>query len=176
METSELTLLDLQNFFEKLKGHVRSELEKYVDGEAKEIKDKDKAATYITNKVFNNMMGNEPIGELQIDKPKTDESKKVRIIKNKYSTIQNREVIKALFIGRTLIGKYKGKTYEVVVRNEVKFIYNGEIYSSLSAAGTRITGQSCDGWEFFKLCLNSEEGLRTLSYHRAKFLSTQNKS
>ncbi len=174
METSELTLLDLQNFFEKLKGHVRSEVEKYIDKRVEEVKDE--AVTYIINKVLNNMVDNEPIGELQIDKPKTDESKKVRIIKNKYSTIQNREVIKALFIGRTLIGKYKGKTYEVVVRNEVKFIYNGEIYSSLSAAGTRITGQSCDGWEFFKLCLNPEEGLRTLSYHRAKFLSTQNKS
>ncbi|MFP3025438.1 MAG: hypothetical protein ACEY3L_04015, partial [Wolbachia sp.] len=48
METSELTLLDLQNFLDNLKGYVRSEVEKYVDEEAKEIKDK--AATYITNK------------------------------------------------------------------------------------------------------------------------------
>ncbi|MDE5062072.1 DUF2924 domain-containing protein [Wolbachia endosymbiont of Drosophila tsacasi] len=174
METSELTLLDLQNFFEKLKGHVRSEVEKYVDKKIEEIKDE--AATHVINKMLNNMVGNEPIGELQIDKPKTDESKKVRIIKNKYSTIQNREVIKALFIGRTLIEIYKSKTYEVIVRNEVKFIYNGEIYSSLSAAGTRITGQSCDGWEFFKLRLNPEEGLRTLSYHRKKFFSDKNGS
>ncbi|MEY2393569.1 hypothetical protein [Wolbachia endosymbiont of Tettigetta isshikii] len=38
METSELTLLDLQNFLDSLKGHVRSEVEKYVDKRAEEVK------------------------------------------------------------------------------------------------------------------------------------------
>ncbi|OAM01675.1 DUF2924 domain-containing protein [Wolbachia endosymbiont of Dactylopius coccus] len=157
METSELTLLDLQDFFEKLKGHVRSEVEKYVDEEAKEIKDKDKAATYITNKVLNNMVGNKP---------------------NRCSRTQNEEVIKALFIGKTLIGerKRRGERYEVVVSNEGKFIYNGKKYNAPSTVSEEITGKSSDGWEFFKVCLDSEEGLRKLSYHRKKFFLDKNRS
>ncbi|WCR58053.1 DUF2924 domain-containing protein [Wolbachia endosymbiont of Ctenocephalides felis wCfeJ] len=119
METPELTLLDLQNFLDSLKKHVRSEVEKYVDKRAEEVKNE--VVTYIMYKVLNNMVNNKPMGEFQTDQPK-----KVKIIKNKYSTIQNREVVKALFIGRTLIGKYKGKTYEVIVSNEGKFIYNGK--------------------------------------------------
>ncbi|WCR58054.1 hypothetical protein [Wolbachia endosymbiont of Ctenocephalides felis wCfeJ] len=43
-----------------------------------------------------------------------------------------------------------------------------------STVGEEITGKNCDGWEFFKVCLNPEEGPRKLSYHRAKFLSAQN--
>ncbi|MDM8335197.1 DUF2924 domain-containing protein [Wolbachia pipientis] len=171
METSELTLLDLQDFFERLKVHVRSEVEKYVNKRAEEVKNE--TVIYIINKVLNNMLGIKPLSEREIDQPKTGKLKKVRLIKNKYSITHNQEVIKALFVGKTLIGKYKGKTYEVVVNNEVGFIYNGKIYSSLSAAGTWITGKNCDGWGFFKVCLNPEEGLKTLSYHPTKFLSAQ---
>ncbi|WP_410541748.1 DUF2924 domain-containing protein [Wolbachia endosymbiont (group A) of Agelastica alni] len=89
---------------------------------------------------------------------------------------QNQKVIKALFIGRTLVGEYKKKMYEVTVSNEGKFIYNGEECSAPSTAGTRITGKSCNGWDFFKVCLDPKEKLRTLSYHRSKFLSAKNRS
>ncbi|MCA4775322.1 DUF2924 domain-containing protein [Wolbachia endosymbiont of Mansonella ozzardi] len=74
-------------------------------------------------------------------------------------------------MGKILIGKYKGKTYEVAIINKGKFIYNGKEYDPPSAACTGITGKSCNGWDFFKVCLNPEEGLRTLSYHYTKFLS-----
>ncbi|WP_353282302.1 DUF2924 domain-containing protein [Wolbachia endosymbiont (group A) of Myopa testacea] len=168
METSELTLLDLQDLLESLKRHVRSEVEKYLDKRVEEVKDE--AVTYIINKVLNNMVGNEPLNELKIDKPK-------EIVQvDDDGLTQNQKVIKALFIGRTLVGEYKKKMYEVTVSNEGKFIYNGEEYSAPSTAGTRITGKSCNGWDFFKVCLDPKEKLRTLSHRRAKFLSTQNKS
>ncbi|MDR2831889.1 MAG: DUF2924 domain-containing protein [Rickettsiales bacterium] len=165
METFELTLLDLQNLLESLKGHVRSEVEKYVDKRIEEVKDE--AVTYIVNKVLNNMVGNEPLNEPKIDKPK-------EIIQvDDDSSTQNQEVIKALFIGRTLVRKYKKKMYEVTVSNEGKFIYNGKEYNAPSTVGTRITGKSCNGWDFFKVCLDPNEGPKTLSYHRAKFLSAK---
>ncbi|WP_368666882.1 hypothetical protein [Wolbachia endosymbiont of Mansonella perstans] len=55
--------------------------------------------------------------------------------------------------------------------NKGKFIYNGKEYDSPSAAGTGITGKSCNGWDFFKVCLKPEEGLRILSHHCTKLLS-----
>ncbi|WP_265036401.1 hypothetical protein [Wolbachia endosymbiont (group A) of Anomoia purmunda] len=179
METSELTLLDLQNFFEKLKGHVRSEVEKYVDEEAKEIKDK--AATYITNKVFNNMMGNKPIGELQIDKPKTDKPK--RIVRNRYGGAQNKEVIKALFIGEILVWDRpeSGQKYEIKVEGVEKFVDNktGKVIEAKSLSGVCIAlvgGGSYSGWEELEVCLNPKEGLQLLKYHRKKFFLDKNRS
>ncbi|MCA4775321.1 hypothetical protein IHO40_04420 [Wolbachia endosymbiont of Mansonella ozzardi] len=50
METSKLTLLDLQNFLGSLKNHVRSEVEKYVNERAEEVKNK--VVTYIMYKVL----------------------------------------------------------------------------------------------------------------------------
>ncbi|MGL9717465.1 MAG: DUF2924 domain-containing protein [Wolbachia sp.] len=164
METSELTLLDLQNFLDSLKGHVRSEVEKYVDKRAEEVKNE--VVTYITYKVLNNMLGNKPLATSKVDKP--NEVKQVDD-----GSTQNQKVVKALFIGKTLIGKYKERTYEVAVSSEGKFIYNGAEYNSPSTVGKRITGKSCNGWDFFKVCLNPEEGLRTLGYHRSRFLSAQ---
>ncbi|GFR01792.1 GMP synthase, partial [Trichonephila clavata] len=131
-----------KDLLESLKRHVRSEVEKYVDKRVEEVKDE--AVTYIINKVLNNMVGNEPLNELKIDKPK-------EIVQvDDDGLTQNQKVIKALFIGKTLIGKYKRKVYEVTVNNEGKFIYNGEKYNSPSTVGTRITGKSCNGWDFFK--------------------------
>ncbi|MFP3035815.1 MAG: DUF2924 domain-containing protein [Wolbachia sp.] len=75
---------------------------------------------------------------------------------------------------RKSVSSSRSKRYEVAVSNKGKFIYNGKEYDSPSATGTGITGKSCNGWDFFKVCLNPEEGLRTLSYHRADFLSAQN--
>ncbi|WP_353277320.1 hypothetical protein [Wolbachia endosymbiont (group A) of Agelastica alni] len=181
MEISELTLLDLQDFFEKLKGHVRSEVEKYVDEEAKEIKDKDKAATYITNKVLNNMVGNKPIGELEIDKPKTDKPK--RIVRNGYGGAQNKEVIKALFIGKILVWDRpeSGQKYEIKVEGVEKFVDNktGKVIEAKSLSRVCIKlvgGGSYSGWEELEVCLNPEEGLQLLKYHRKKFFSDKNRS
>ncbi|MCM1001914.1 DUF2924 domain-containing protein [Wolbachia pipientis] len=165
METSELTLLDLQNFLDSLKGHVRSEVEKYVDKRAEEVKNE--IVTYIMYTVLNNMLDNKLPATPEVNK--SDE-----VIQVDDDLTQNQKVVKALFIGKTLIGKYKGKTYEVAVSNKGRFIYNGKEYDSPSAAGTGITGKSCNGWDFFKVCLNPEEGLRTLSYYCAEFLSAQN--
>ncbi|WP_425386401.1 hypothetical protein [Wolbachia endosymbiont (group A) of Barypeithes pellucidus] len=181
METSELTLLDLQNFFEKLKGHVRSEVEKYVDEEAKEIKDK--AATYITNKVLNNMVGNKPIGELQIDKPKTDKPKKVMVAENQYGGAQNKEVIKALFIGKILVWNRSnsGQKYEIKVKGVEEFVDNktGKVIEAKSLSRVCIKlvgGGSYSGWEELKLCLDHKEGLQPLKYHRKKFFLDKNRS
>ncbi|WP_265025594.1 hypothetical protein [Wolbachia endosymbiont (group A) of Bibio marci] len=181
METSELTLLDLQNFFEKLKGHVRSEVEKYVDEEAKEIKDK--AATYITNKVLNNMVGNKPIGELQIDKPKTDKPKKVMVAENQYNGAQNKEVIKALFIGKILVWNRpeSGQKYEIKIEGVEKFVDNktGKVIEAKSLSRVCIKlvgGGSYSGWEELKLCLDHEEGLQPLKCHRKKFFLDKNRS
>ncbi|MDD9331447.1 MAG: hypothetical protein PV340_02180 [Wolbachia sp.] len=52
----------------------------------------------ITNKVLNNMVDHKPLS-----KPKIDEHKKVREVKNKYSDTQNQKVINALFTGKTLV-------------------------------------------------------------------------
>ncbi|MGL9778718.1 MAG: hypothetical protein ACR5K5_00300 [Wolbachia sp.] len=181
METSELTLLDLQNFFEKLKGHVRSEVEKYVDKKTEEIKDE--AATHVINKVLNNMVGNKPIGELLVDKPKTDKPKKVRVVKNKYTKVQNREVIEALFIGKILVWDRpdSGQKYEIKVEGVEKFVDNktGKVIEakSLSAACIALVGGgSYRGWEELEVCLNPKEGLQLLKYHRKKFFLDKNKS
>ncbi|WP_088415272.1 DUF2924 domain-containing protein [Wolbachia endosymbiont of Wuchereria bancrofti] len=74
------------------------------------------------------------------------------------------------------MGKYKGRIYEVAVSSEGKFIYNKAKYNSPSIVGKGITGKSCNDWDFFRVCLDSEEGLRTLGCHHAKFLSPQNGS
>ncbi|OAM01676.1 hypothetical protein [Wolbachia endosymbiont of Dactylopius coccus] len=158
METSELTLLDLQNFFERLKVYVRSEVEKYVDEEAKEIKDK--AATYITNK-----------------------PKKVRVAENQYTGAQNKEVIKALFIGEILVWNRpeSGQKYEIKVKGVEEFVDNktGKVIEAKSLSGVckaLVGGGSYSGWEELEVYLNPEEGLQLLKYHRKKFFLDKNRS
>lgn len=132
MQISELTLL------------VRSEVEKYVDQRIREIKDE--VTIHITNKVLSGTIGHKPSNDYNIEKPK-----KVRQVKNIYDAAQNQEVIKALFIGKTLIKKYKGKIYEVKVNGVNEFVYNGEVYNSLSTVGNAINRQkSCGGWDFLR--------------------------
>ncbi|MDR2978795.1 MAG: hypothetical protein LBU56_05410 [Rickettsiales bacterium] len=179
METSELTLLDLQNFFEKLKVYACSEVEKCVDEKAKEIKDKDKVATYITNKVLNNMVGNKPLDASKVDELKAGKPK--RVVKNKYTKVQNREVIKALFIGKILVWNRpdSGQKYEIKVEGVDKFVDNktGKVIEAKSLSGACIAlvgGGSYSGWEELKVCLDPKEGLQPLKYHRKKFLSAQN--
>ncbi|MFP3016824.1 MAG: hypothetical protein ACEY3H_04595 [Wolbachia sp.] len=158
METSELTLLDLQNFLDNLKGYVRSEVEKYVDEEAKEIKDK--AATYITNK-----------------------PKKVRVAENQYTGVQNKEVIKALFIGEILVWDRpeSGQKYEIKVKGVEEFVDNktGKMIEAKSLSGVckaLVGGGSYSGWEELEVCLNPKEGLQLPKCHRKKFFLDKNKS
>ncbi|QCB62103.1 DUF2924 domain-containing protein [Wolbachia endosymbiont of Brugia malayi] len=78
-----------------------------------------------------------------------------------------------LFIGKTLIGKYKGRIYEVAVSSEGKLIYNKAKYNSPSIVGKEIIGKSCNDWDFFRVCLDSEKGLKTLGYHLQIFVSSK---
>ncbi|MDR2548031.1 MAG: hypothetical protein LBC34_00770 [Rickettsiales bacterium] len=172
METSELTLLDLQNFLDSLKNHVRSEVEKYVDKRAEEVKNE--VVTYIVYKVLNNMLGNKPLDASKVSKPD-----KVTHVDD--GLTQNEEVIKALFIGKILVWDRpnSGQKYEVRVEGVDKFVDNktGKVVEakSLSTACRILAGGgSYNGWDCFKVCLDPKEGLRTLSYRRARFLSAQN--
>ena len=51
--------------------------------------------------------------------------------------------------GTKLYRIWKGKQYEVTVGAHGKFIYNGEIFKSLSAVARRITGTKWNGKTFF---------------------------
>lgn len=53
--------------------------------------------------------------------------------------------------GAVLTRDYKGRQVTVTVRGEREFEWNGEIYSSLSAAAKAITGSHCSGNAFFGL-------------------------
>ncbi|WP_264736320.1 hypothetical protein [Wolbachia endosymbiont (group A) of Rhinocyllus conicus] len=175
METSELTLLDLQDLLESLKRHVRSEVEKYVDKRVEEVKDE--AVTYIINKVLNNMVGNEPLNELKIDKPK-------EIVQvDDDGLTQNQKVIKALFIGEILVWNRSnsGQKYEIKVKGVEEFVDNktGKVIEAKSLSRVCIKlvgGGSYSGWEELEVCLNPKEGLQPLKYHRKKFFLDKNKS
>lgn len=52
--------------------------------------------------------------------------------------------------GTDLVRKYKGRTYTVKVRQD-GFQYGDEIFTSLSAVATRITGSHWNGYLFFGL-------------------------
>lgn len=51
--------------------------------------------------------------------------------------------------GTRLRREWKGKTYEVVVRDDGTFEYNGEIYRSLTSVAGVITGTHWNGKKFF---------------------------
>ena len=51
--------------------------------------------------------------------------------------------------GTRLCRDWKGKTYEVVVREDGTFEYNGEIYRSLTSVAGVITGTHWNGKKFF---------------------------
>ncbi len=53
--------------------------------------------------------------------------------------------------GAVLTRDYKGRQVTVTVRGAREFEWNGEIYSSLSAAAKAITGSHCSGNAFFGL-------------------------
>lgn len=54
--------------------------------------------------------------------------------------------------GTILMREYKGRTLQVRVL-EHGFEFEGEVYKSLSAVAKTITGQHCNGFHFFRLCL-----------------------
>ena len=56
---------------------------------------------------------------------------------------------KAISQGTRLRRDWKGKTYEVFVREDGKFEYDGALYRSLSAVATEITGTHWNGKKFF---------------------------
>ena len=51
--------------------------------------------------------------------------------------------------GTKLYRIWKGKQYEVMVGKDGKFIFDGEIYNSLSAVANKITGTKWNGKRFF---------------------------
>jgi hypothetical protein len=51
--------------------------------------------------------------------------------------------------GARFIRDWKGKTYEVCARDDGKFEYNGDVYRSLTAVATAITGTHWNGKKFF---------------------------
>jgi hypothetical protein len=53
--------------------------------------------------------------------------------------------------GAVLTRDYKGQKITVTVRGDREFEWNGEIYTSLSAAAKAITGSHCSGNAFFGL-------------------------
>lgn len=58
-------------------------------------------------------------------------------------------VPKVLSKGTRLRRDWKGKTYEVFIREDGKFEYDGTIYRSLSAVASEITGTHWNGKKFF---------------------------
>jgi len=56
---------------------------------------------------------------------------------------------KELVHGTRLQRDWKGKTYEVVIRGNGKYEYDGKIYNSLSAIADLITGTHWNGKKFF---------------------------
>lgn len=51
--------------------------------------------------------------------------------------------------GTRLCRDWKGKTCEVLVRQDGRFEYDGEIYRSLTAVAEKITGTHWNGKKFF---------------------------
>ncbi len=57
--------------------------------------------------------------------------------------------------GTVLTRPYKGRVLQVLIRND-GFEFEGQVYPSLSAAARAITGSHCNGFLFFKGCLNGQ--------------------
>ena len=53
--------------------------------------------------------------------------------------------------GARLIRNWKGKDYEVIIRDDGRYEYSGELYRSLSGVAHKITGTNWNGKLFFGL-------------------------
>ena len=67
-----------------------------------------------------------------------------------------------LELGTKLIARYKKQEFraEVIAGEGDKIMYrlnDGREFKSPSAAGTAITGKSCNGWDFWSVELDPEE-------------------
>lgn len=60
-------------------------------------------------------------------------------------------------VGTELVGKYKADIYKARIvnlsegKNERGISYKGKIYPSMTAAAKSITGNSTNGWRFWKI-------------------------
>jgi len=57
--------------------------------------------------------------------------------------------------GTVLTRPYKGRVVQVLIRED-GFEFEGQLYPSLSAAAKAVTGSHCNGFLFFKGCLNGQ--------------------
>jgi hypothetical protein len=58
--------------------------------------------------------------------------------------------------GTILMREYKGRTLQVRVL-EHGFEFEGEVFKSLSAVAKKVTGQHCNGFHYFRLCLGGAQ-------------------
>ncbi|NCB49445.1 MAG: DUF2924 domain-containing protein [Alphaproteobacteria bacterium] len=76
---------------------------------------------------------------------------------NRYSSDPNKYVENSykikyhIKLGSHIIKTYKGKTYNVIVKDKNIFEYNGEIYKTLSAVAKVICHKKVSGYDFFGL-------------------------
>jgi len=74
---------------------------------------------------------------------------KARLDGSEGSTGRIRPSLGNLGAGSRLVRNWKGKVYEVTIREDGRFEYEGAIYKSLSAIAKRITGTQWNGKLFF---------------------------
>jgi hypothetical protein len=67
------------------------------------------------------------------------------------------EPVRRVKVGSVIVREYQGKLHEVMVVPD-GFLWQGQIFSSLSAIALRITGTSRSGRRFFGLCDGADAG------------------
>jgi Protein of unknown function (DUF2924) len=67
------------------------------------------------------------------------------------------EPVRGLKVGSVIVREYQGKLHEVMVVPE-GFLWQGQVYASLSAVALKITGTSWSGRRFFGLCDGADAG------------------
>jgi Protein of unknown function (DUF2924) len=67
------------------------------------------------------------------------------------------EPVRRLKVGSVIVREYQGKLHEVMVVPE-GFLWQGQVYASLSAVALKITGTSWSGRRFFGLCDGADAG------------------
>jgi hypothetical protein len=67
------------------------------------------------------------------------------------------EPVRRVKVGSVVIREYQGKLHQVMVVPE-GFLWQGQVYASLSAVALKITGTSWSGRRFFGLCDGADAG------------------
>lgn len=76
---------------------------------------------------------------------------------NKYSKDPDKYIDKSykakyhLKNGMEIVKTYKGRSYRVLVKSQKEYIYNGDVYNSISAAAKAICHKKVSGYDFFGL-------------------------